>query len=202
MRELEEVRQRLRDEEAAREPPLQLCLERAELVGISDRHELRRGAREPRTEIADGVDGDVLELRVTPRLGVELGDVQLVVDIRVQMEAGVEHGVHRLARGVERDRDVEEELAAPRIRNDGSLVTDDRIVAREVRPHGAEHPSRHDDHVGAGVANGREGGTSARPQHAVLRDQRPIEIEGESGDVPREVRRKVYGTVPPVAVTT
>ena len=35
----------------------------------------------------------------------------------------------------------------------------------------------------------REGGTRARPQHAVLGDQRPVEIEGESGDVPRERRR-------------
>jgi hypothetical protein len=56
--------------------------------------------------------------------------------------------------------------------------------------------------VRAGLANGSDGSTSARPQHAVLGDQRPVEIEGESGDVPREVRRKVYGAVPPVAVTT
>ena len=54
----------------------------------------------------------------------------------------------------------------------------------------------------AGVANRAESSTSARPQHAVLGDQRPVEIEGESGDAPREVRRKVYGAVPPVETTT
>jgi hypothetical protein len=118
------------------------------------------------------------------------------------VEAGVEHRVHRLARGVERDRDVKEELPAPRIGNDGSLVADDWIVAREVRPRRAKHPSRHDDHVRAGVANGRQGGTRTRAQHAILGDQRPVEIEGERCDVPREVRREVYGAVPPVAVTT
>jgi hypothetical protein len=53
-------------------------------------------------------------------------------------------------------------------------------------------------------ANGFEGGMRARLQHAVLGDQCPVEVEGESGDVPREVRRKVYGDgiVPPVADTT
>ena len=146
-------------------------------------------AREPRAQVADGVDGDVLELRVAPRLGVDLGDVEVVVDVRVEVEAGVEHCVHRLARVGERDRDVEEELAARRIGDDRALVTDDGIVEPrllEVRPHGAEHPSRHDDHVRAGVANGAERRARARPQHAVLGDQRPVEIEGEGGDVPRE----------------
>jgi hypothetical protein len=124
------------------------------------------------------------------------------------MEAGVEHSVHRLACSVEWDRSVQQELAARGVRDDGALVTDDRIVVREIRPHGAEHPSGHDDHVRARFAYRRNGTTRARPQHAVLGDQRPVKVEGEGGDVPREVRRKVYaglqiyGSVPPVAVTT
>ena len=56
--------------------------------------------------------------------------------------------------------------------------------------------------MGAGVAHRREGGTRAGPQHAVLGDQRPVEIESERGDVPRERRGELYGAVPPVAVTT
>ncbi|MFL5916046.1 MAG: hypothetical protein ACJ752_10485 [Gaiellaceae bacterium] len=44
----------------------------------------------------------------------------------------------------------------------------------------------------------------ARPQNAVLGDQRPVEIEREGGDAPREPRREVerYGGVPPVDFTT
>jgi hypothetical protein len=56
--------------------------------------------------------------------------------------------------------------------------------------------------VRARVANCGERATRARPQDAVLGDQRSVEIEGESGDVPLEVRRKLYGSEPPVAVTT
>jgi hypothetical protein len=56
--------------------------------------------------------------------------------------------------------------------------------------------------VRAGVANGGESRARPRPQHPVVGDQRPVEIEGEGGDAPREVRGKVYGTVPPVEVTT
>jgi len=121
------------------------------------------------------------------------------------VEAGVEHGVHRIARIRERDRDVEQELATRRIGDNRALVADDRIVeARllEIRARRAEHPSRHDDHVRAGVANGSEGGASARPQDAVLGDEGPVEIEGERGDAPGEIRGKVYGTVPPVDFTT
>ena len=106
MRELEKVRQRLRDEEATREARLQLRFERAQLVGIADGDELRRVGGEPRAKIADDVDRNVLELRIALRLGVELGDIEVVVDVGIEMEAGVEHGVHRIAGGRERNRDV------------------------------------------------------------------------------------------------
>ena len=202
MCELEEVRQRLRDEEATSEPRLELGLERLKLARIADRDELRRIAREPGAQIADGVDRDVLELGVAFRLGVDLRDVQLVVDVGVEMEAGVEDGVHRFARVGERDRDVKQKLAAPRIGDRRTLVTDNRLVSREVRPDRAEHPSRHDDHVRARGANARQSSARTRPQHAVFGDQRPVEIESERGYTPREGRRKVYGTVPPVDFTT
>jgi hypothetical protein len=43
-----------------------------------------------------------------------------------------------------------------------------------------------------------------RPQHAVLGDQRPVEVEREGGDARREAGRKLecYGAVPPVESTT
>jgi hypothetical protein len=41
-------------------------------------------------------------------------------------------------------------------------------------------------------------------QHAVLGDQRPVEVEREGGDAPREALRELdrYGVLPPVDVTT
>ena len=62
VRELEEVRQRLRDEEASLEARLELGLERIECRGIADRDELGRIAVEPGAKVADatcaGPDGE------------------------------------------------------------------------------------------------------------------------------------------------
>ena len=46
--------------------------------------------------------------------------------------------------------------------------------------------------------------TGRNPQHAVLGDQRPVEVEREGGDVPREAlrERERYGALPPVDSTT
>ena len=60
---------------------------------------------------ADGVDLEVLEVGVPPRLRRDLGDVQLVVDVAVEVEAGRDDGVDRLERALARDGDVAEELA-------------------------------------------------------------------------------------------
>ena len=121
------------------------------------------------------------------------------------MEAGVEHRVHRLARVGERDRDVQEELAARRIRDDGALVADDRIVepacsrygrtARNIRPVTTITCT-------PAARTARERRARARSQHAVLGDQRPVEIEGESGDVAAGSPPEGLRGVPPVAVTT
>jgi hypothetical protein len=121
------------------------------------------------------------------------------------MEAGLDHGIHCFARLRQRDRDVEEKLAGRRVGDDGSLVADDEIVEPrlfEVRPHCPEHASRDDDNMGAGRARPRECVSGARPQHAVLGDQRPVEIECESGDGRRKRGRELYGAVPPVESTT
>jgi hypothetical protein len=54
----------------------------------------------------------------------------------------------------------------------------------------------------AGAPGPRERFPGARPQHAVLGDQRPVEIEREGGDVGRKRGRELYGAVPPVESTT
>jgi hypothetical protein len=104
------------------------------------------------------------------------------------MEAGREHGVHSLPRLGERDGAVEKELARRGVGDDGSLVADDEIVELrllEVRPHRSEHPPGDHDDVDAGGPRLRERVARARPQHAVLADQRPVEVEREGGDVRR-----------------
>ena len=68
-----------------------------------------------------------------PRLRGHLGDVELVVDVAVEVEALGLDGVDRLARERERDRDVAQELAGTRVGDDGALVADDRIVETGLR---------------------------------------------------------------------
>jgi hypothetical protein len=121
------------------------------------------------------------------------------------MEAGCEHRVHRLSGLRERDRNVEQELARRRLGDHSSLVTDHEIVELclpEVRPYSAEHPPGDDHDVRTGVSRPRERLPGARSQHAVLGDQRPVEIEREGGDARRERGGELYGAVPPVDSTT
>jgi hypothetical protein len=58
--------------------------------------------------------------------------------------------------------------------------------------------------MGAGRSGARERLPRARPQHSVLGDQRPVEVEREGGDPLRKVLRELdrYGALPPVDVTT
>jgi hypothetical protein len=58
--------------------------------------------------------------------------------------------------------------------------------------------------VRATRARARKYVLGARAQNAVLGDQRPVEIEREGRDAPREARRELerYGAVPPVDFTT
>jgi hypothetical protein len=100
---------------------------------------------------------------------------------------------------------MEEELARRRVGDNGSLVADDEIVELrllEVRAHRSEHPPGDDDDVRARRPRPFERVPGALPQHAVLGDQRPVEIEREGGDVRRKRGRELYGAVPPVESTT
>ena len=105
-RELEEVRQRLRDVEAAVEARDHALLQPVEHLGIVDHDELRRRFVEPVEQVADGVQLEMLEVRVAASLRRDLGDVELVVDVAVESEALVVDRGDRLARELERDRDV------------------------------------------------------------------------------------------------
>jgi hypothetical protein len=84
---------------------------------------------------------------------------------------------------------VEEELTARRVGDDRALVADNEIVELrllEVRPNRAEHAAGHDDDVDSRRPRPVEAVARARPQHAVPGDQRPVEVEREGGDMPRE----------------
>jgi hypothetical protein len=102
---------------------------------------------------------------------------------------------------------VEKELARRRVGDDGSLVADHEIVEPrllEVGPHRPEHAPGDDDDVCACRPGPRERVLRPRAQHAVLGDQRPVEVQRERGDAPRESRREGerYGAWPPVDFTT
>jgi hypothetical protein len=58
--------------------------------------------------------------------------------------------------------------------------------------------------VGAGRPRPRERFLRPWPQHGVLGDQRPVEVEREGGDALWELVRELYGygALPPVEETT
>ena len=86
------------------------------------------GADEPRGEVSDRVEREVLEARVALGLRRHLGDVELVVDVAVDVEALLLEDGDRLARELEWDRLVPQELTGGRVGDDGALVADDRVV--------------------------------------------------------------------------
>ena len=105
-RELEEVRQRLRDVQPLAEALPQPRRELVERGRVADADELRRVAVEPRDKVADGMDREVLEARVSLRLGRHARDVELVVDVDVRLVALGADRFERLAREPELDRHV------------------------------------------------------------------------------------------------
>src|SRR5581483_4723236 len=191
--ELEEVRQRLRDEEAAVEVRLHPHLERIQLERVADADELRRRPVEPREEVADRVDGELLELRVPVGLGRLARDIELVVDVDVEWVAGGLHLPDRVACQVERDRHVAQELARLRVGDDGALVADERVVeARVVRvaDGGLVHAAGHDQDVQSRLARGVDRALRTRPELDVLAYERPVEVARERAQAAREIRGK------------
>src|SRR5205823_12382432 len=111
MRELEEDRQRLRDVEATCEGRTKLAAQLVQLVRIAGHDELRRRLVEPLQQIADLVQLDVLKACVLLRVPRHMRDVKLVVDVAVERPAALLDCVDRVARELERDRDVAQKLS-------------------------------------------------------------------------------------------
>jgi hypothetical protein len=122
-----------------------------------------------------------------------LRDVELVVDVAVEAEAGVLHGRDRLPRELDGDRLVQEPLAGRRIDDGRTLVADERLPdprRARVGEGGAEHPPRGDQERGPCCARRADRGDRARAELTVLRDQSAVEVAGERRDVGRKGRRK------------
>jgi hypothetical protein len=140
---------------------------------------------EPREQVADRVQVEVLELRVAARLVGHLGDVELVVDVAVQAEPFLVHGRDRLPRQVDRDRHVPEPAAARRLGDDGALVADDRVVEarlERVRADRPEHPAGDEDDVDSRRTGGGDRAPGARVQEGVFADEGAVEVARERVD--------------------
>ncbi len=126
------------------------------------------------------------------RLGRDLGHVQLVADVRVQVHALGGDGLDRLARELERDRHVAEERPVG-VRDDRALVADDRVVEPglgEVARDRAVHAAGDDHDVDAGRPRAAERGARPRAQDGVGGDERAVEVAGERLDVVGERGRE------------
>ena len=99
-----------------------------------------------------------------------------------------------------------EKLACDRVGDDGALVADHRVVeARldKIRADAAEHAPRDDDDVDTRGTDCCDRIARPGPEDGVLRDEGPVEVDREGGDVRGEGLRELdYGGVPPVALTT
>ena len=89
----------------------------------------------------------------------------------------------RLAGELERDGHVMQKRARGRVGDQCALVADDRLGPGEVGAHRLEHASGDDDHVRAARPGSSERRARARPQHVVLRDQRPVEVARHRRDL-------------------
>ena len=135
-----------------------------------------------------------LEVGVPSGFGCDLGDVQLVADVAIQPEAFVVQCANRLACELQRNRNVAQPFAGFRLRDDGALVTHERIVESGVEcvgSHRPEHAAGHEDDVNACFADALEDRARTSMKRRVLADQRPVEVARHCCDVAREVRRKL-----------
>ena len=169
-------------------------LELVEDLGIVDDDELRGRLAQPAQKVSDGMQLEMLEVGVAPRLGRDFGHVELIADVAVHPEAFVrEHG-DRLAGELERDRLVPEPPPAHRLGHDRALVADDGILdarLERVRPDRLEHTPRDEDDVDSRRPRCRDHRLRARAQHPVLADQRAVEVAGHGPELAREVVREV-----------
>ena len=135
----------------------------------------------------------MLEVGVPARVLRLARDVELVVDVQFGEMPSDSSARDRLARDLELDRLVQEELARSRVDDGRALVADDRLVERrlvEVAPHRAEHAAGRDDHGDARALRARDRGARARAELPVPADERPVEVAGERLDRAAEPIRK------------
>ena len=163
------------------------------VVGVVDDDELRRRALEPVEQVADLRDRQVLEVGVRASVLGHLGDVELVVDVAVEREALLLDGRDRLPRELERDRLVQQPLARDagrrRLRPGSRRAASSIPAASRVGECGAEHPAGREHDVDPRCLGGGDRGDRARPQDAVLGDQRPVEVARDRRELARERRR-------------
>ena len=102
------------------------------------------------------------DLRVADRLGVRLGDVQLVVDVCVGRAGMRAERVQDRDGEIDLERRVLQHLAGVGLGHEAALVADDRAVHADLvgdAPGALEHPPRGEDHMdaaGLGSAHRRD----------------------------------------------
>ena len=177
--------------------PAKRVFEPAANVGEDGRlgndHELRRRALEPREQVTDLDHGKALERRVPARVLGLARDVELVVHVHVRRDAERPERGDRLARDLEVERLVQEELARSRIDHGRALVAHDRLLERrlvEVAPHRPEHAAGRHQHVDARALRASDRGARARAELPSGADERPVEVRGERLDGAAEPIRK------------
>ena len=148
------------------------------------------GCVEPRREVADLLDREVLEVGVHPRvlrvLGRRRGGRRRSSSAGTRARSSSAIASRAVSSGI---GSWSTNVAARRVDDRGALVTDDGVGdARllEIGPHRAEHPARRHDHRDPGRLRAGDRRAGARAQQPVAADERAVEVAGECLDVARE----------------
>ena len=173
---------------------LHLDLELIEGVGGPDGDELGGRAVEPRSEVSNRGDREMLEARVALCFRGQFAHIEIVVDVDVQRVALVLDRCDRLTGEVERDRLVTQEHAGIRVDDRSALVADDRVDdpgLLRVRARRAEHPAGRDQHPEARRLRCADRLLRPLADDRVLCDQCAVEVADDDVDVERKIAWKL-----------